>query len=831
MTAYGTPAQDHTELGLGVGWKQNPEWPTLVLSGLRDALRSDDMARLAGFATVGIEIARSGHLEVATAISQLLYVRLTGGRGVLAEDRASTSDVVHAVLAREPEPATLDFSADRLAGVLADATDMDDEAARLNWRAGEGFAGLDDPGAAGLAFLDAARSSLWLDDWEQAATAAARADECFGDGADARGEVESLAIQAEASIAFGDLLQAEAALTRARALLPIARSAQMHALLARLEARLEIERGNDSDAHLGLRHALRVSRRTDDHELQAVILEDLAILTESTKGPRAAAAWWSKALTEAEQAGPRRELEIARGAGLNAFESGELNEAIGILGRALERQADTKPNPEFARVKAEWGALVLTRALRALQQQGRASAEPDLDQGEAALKDAIREFVTRADIEWTGIAARNLKVVWRLQGKQCEGSAWLRRAVPDDQGSQVAAELLREAALLGVGCPDQTEWAADWLLSAVGESNRESWAMTLALESEALDSGDLLQDTDGAVALMTLACEVADTNADWGYGDLLNDLGVRLSSANRHDEAEDAFEKALEIARQEENRALQSLALANLAELRLLSRDADVARQQFTQSAELAEEVGDIDRAIESLAGAARIEITDDLPDAEETARKMADLAGRGASPEGLAVVLSTEASAAFTRGAYVTAFTLWRRAARLDEDNRGERLAYALNALAINGNRTRFERELERAAGTLERDSQTIDFCEGILRAAPIWASMGDGDAAGMVIATSTALAGATLTSTKLSMDARSLFMRSLGTMRVGQLVASSIEEQGVAIAEPFDRHLTEILGEEAAGAVRWVLRWADDESDLDDPEIDDESSPSSDA
>lgn len=100
--------------------------------------------------------------------------------------------------------------------------------------------------------------------------------------------------------------------------------------------------------------------------------------------------------------------------------------------------------------------------------------------------------------------------------------------------------------------------------------------------------------------------------------------------------------------------------------------------------------------------------------------------------------------------------------------------------------------------------------------------ASMGDGDAAGMVIAT--------LTSTKLSMDARSLFMRSLGTMRVGQLVASSIEEQGVAVAEPFDRHLKEILGEEGAGAVRWVLRWADDESDLDAPELDDESSSSSD-
>ncbi|MBN9104487.1 MAG: hypothetical protein J0I14_05755 [Propionibacteriaceae bacterium] len=805
-------------MGLDPGWKRDPEWPLLLLRGLGDARREGNVNRLVGFAALGFELAQERHLELATAICQIAWMTPESPKGALREGAASTHEVVRAVLDRQSEPATLGVAIDRLAALLAHLIDQDVEAAQLSWRAGEGFDTLDEPDSAGLAYQAAAASWLHQGRWQESMNAASLSVERFRESSNSRGEAESLTVHAEASIESGDLVQAQADLTLVEHLLPLVRSTHLRAVLARTQARVGIERGDRESPHEGLRRALRLSKRTDDGELQVVILHDLAILTESTVGPRASAAWWGKALTAAEAIGARfRELEIARGAALNASKCGRLDDGITILGRALERSETGDRSLIHARARADCAALVLTRATRALGDAGRATAEPDLERGEAALREALGVFVASADAEWAGIASRNLKLVWRLQGRQCEGSAWLR-LVAQDAASPTAEDLMYEAALLGVTCPDDGAWATDWLLSADVGSDREAWAMALAHESLTLDSGDLLQDSERAVALMRLACEVTGGEASWAYGDLVNDLGVRLGRADRVEDARDAFEQALATAIRDENRALESLVLANLAEMQVRTQETEAARQRFARSAQLAEDVGDIDQAISSWAGVVRIVMLDDSDGAAEVARRMTALADQGASADSQATALSTEASMAFLRGAYVKASRLWRRAARLSGDHRGEHLAFALDALARTGDQSAYERELERAASSFARDSQAIAFSQGILRTAYTWVSAGDADAAGRVVAMSTALAGATLASDRLSTDPQSLFMRSLAVMHAGQLVIESVEEKRELVAEAFDRHLEDILGKESAVALRSVLAWSGEAEDTDD-------------
>lgn len=810
--------RDDSSLGLSAGWNLDPDWQILLMRALGDAVQVRDRARLVEFSKLGVELCHEGHARIASAIAQVLQmVTHPMSATSIREHMAEPDYVVETALHHGPQADLLQVSVDRLAGVIADAIGMSAAASDLNWRAARGFDLLGDPESAAFAFQTAGANWLLLERPERAVDAASRAVERFRARGDLRGEAEALLTYAEAAIETGDLARADECVSRVGELVQHLRSTHLTAVWKRTRARIDIELGREEDAHLLLMDSLRGSRRSGDPELEVVVLHDLAILTESAKGPKRAARWWSKALGRAEEWGfAARELDIARGASLNAMEIAGLDVAIDILVRATQRHRESRPAPFYERARAEMGALLLARATRQLSQDGRGGADRSFEEGEDALKTAIVEFVTVGDAEWAGRAARNLKLSLRLQGKQCDGAAWLRSAASGSD-NPAAKELSIEAALLGIGCPEQAAWSASRLRSQPAPSDGEALVIQLARESYTLDNGDLLQDTDSSLALMRLACDLAEAADYWGYGDLVNDLGVRLTSANLSDEAEAAFTRTVEIAEQEENRVLKSLALANLAEMHSRRSENDVAWQLFAQSAELAESVGDLDQAIAAWSGTTRIDFEDSHARAAETTRRMADLASRGVSPEARATALSAQASTAYIRGAYMKAFTVWRRAAALPSDNRGEYLAFALDALARRQDRERFERELERTASSLGRDAETIDFCTRILRAAFTWASVGDTDAASLTVATSAALAGATLTSTELSTDTKSLFMRSMVALRAGELVVSELDDGGSRVSEAVDRHVRALIGEEPAEALRWILEWASDDSDLD--------------
>lgn len=819
MTDLARPPRIDTHLGLSTGWNLDPDWQILLMSALRDAVQLRDEVRLVGFARLGVELCREGQVRIASAVAQVLQMTVEPKEaGRIRDHMAEPVYVVEAALAQDPQAKPLPVSVDHLAGAIADAIGMYAAAAELNMRAGRGFDKLGDADSAGFAYQTAGGNWLWLERPEQALNASSAAVERFRDSGNLRGEAEALLTYAEAAIEVGDLSRADECVSRVGELVPRLRSTHLTTVWRRTRARIDIALGRSEEAHRLLVQALRASRRSGDSELEVVILHDLAILAESAKGPKRAAQWWRKALTRAEESGlAARELDIARGASLNAMETDSLDAAIGILEQATQRHAESRPTPFFERARAEMGALLLARGARQLSEGGRTSADLSLEQGDEALKTAIAEFVSVGDADWAGRAARNLKLSWRLQGKQCEGTAWLRSAASGSPGSAAASGLSIEAAMLGIGCPEQAEWSASWIRSQAAQSDGEALAMELARESYMLDSGDLLQDTDGSLALMRLACDVAKTAEYWGYGDLVNDLGIRLARADLSDQAETAFSRAVDIAEREENRALKSLALANLAELHSRRSENDVARRLFALSAELAEAVGDLDQAIASWAGTTRIDIDGSQTRAAETTRRMVDLASRGVSPQARATTLSAQATAAYVRGAYAKAFTNWRRAASLASDNRGEYLAFALDALARRHDRERFERELERTVSSLGRNIETIDFCNRILRAAFTWASAGDADAASLTIATSTALAGATLTSTQISTDAQSLFMRSMAALRAGELVINELDDGGSAVADSVDRHVRALIGDEPAEALRWILEWANDDTDTD--------------
>ena len=811
------PSRDFDSwLGLEADWRNHTDWPSRILERLREALQVNDTERLAQFAGHAEELIAYEHPEIAAAICQILFLKMRGpGGGISKGGRASIPDIVNALIDFQATDDKLSACVMKLAGSLAASAQMYAQAGDLNRRAADILDHLGERTLSAEAHLGTAQARLAEGRWELAGQAAAQASKRFALSGDPHEETRALIIHVQALLALGELAEGEDLVSRAIELLPRLRSAEVRAVTKRTQARLQIERGEYVDAHTNLRVALRISRRTGDAYLESLILQDLAILTETTKGAKPAAAWWAKALNRAEGAiSPSRELEIARGAGLNALENDRPSVGADILKRALERHTETRPHPIYEQVQADWSAMMLNRLAQDLEQGGWRTAEPQLAEVEGTLDEAICAFVEWHDAEWAGIAAKNQKLVGRLRDRQCDVATRLREVANQSDHREVVQAVLAEAALLGVGCLASENWASEWLLSVGQGKHDESWVMHVAKEAETLDQGDVLQDTDRAIRLLEIACAVAGRQGHWAYGDLVNDLGVKLANAGRAEEAIGSFELALRIAQEHDNRVLASLTLGNLAELNVRAGESDRARSLFRRSAELAEQVGDSDKAIHSWSAILRSGLAEDTEDVAEVTKKLTDLETGGVSPDARAAVLSAQAAAAYRRAAFGKASALWARAANHDQDHLGERLALSLDARARTGNRSRFELQLERAVARLGRDSQTLDFSKKLLGAAQIWMETADADATALTLAVSTALAAATLSTSKTSDDPQSLYFQSISTLVAVQLTIESIQDQAARpLLTLLDRHLREMVGEDGAESIYNVMEWVKDQ------------------
>lgn len=268
-----------------------------------------------------------------------------------------------------------------------------------------------------------------------------------------------------------------------------------------------------------------------------------------------------------------------------------------------------------------------------------------------------------------------------------------------------------------------------------------------ALAQDAVSIDNLFGDSESAIALYDLAAGYLLAEEDQVYyGNVLNDSGRLLALDNKYGQALERLALADQIAQRTSNRVLGALVEGNLGEIALRGRNAQEAREHFLVSARLSEALGDLEDASTSWSSIANSYLVQDQPDllqAADAAQRSVRLAEQSRSSDALARSLSSRASIAWTEQNYEEAFGLWLQAAELIPiPARAEYRAFALDALAVQGDWRRFNRQLEKFARESQKAHANVMFSRELFRPASRWLTKGSVYRAGKTLAYAALLA-----------------------------------------------------------------------------------------
>jgi tetratricopeptide (TPR) repeat protein len=403
-------------------------------------------------------------------------------------------------------------------------------------------------------------------------------------------------------------------------------------------------------------------------------------------------------------------------------------------GSALERGDELA----WARLTADLGALA------SLDEKG---AEAIL-----LLSSALSAFLAARDKKWGLLTARNAAVALVDGGETLEAEAAIRRAAK-------ALRLPREDAA------DLYEWFGRVLLDR-GQPRRAARAFGRAVSLYGATQVPRRSDRLGEIAAAFLEADAAHEAvrfftqalsahepglAEIPRYQLLNDRAVALLALGRDRVADADLSKALEQAREQQDRAIQATLLANLSEIRRraggvtvalgYAREAVALVRETANEVELADVLGTLGLAESAAIG----------PGAGETAfRTSLGLARKHRLRAAEAVALGGLAQGDFAKGRHRKALALYEQAALIEREqndhrHEAESLAAVVEAAAHLRDVKKFEQHLQRLIDVVQKDGGPVDVAlAGIARSGGVWLRHGELETAAETFSTGILLAAA---------------------------------------------------------------------------------------
>jgi tetratricopeptide (TPR) repeat protein len=730
-------------------WRSRPNWFEYLAGMVGAALvAEEDDPFLELLAEVGALLA-SGHEEVAALVAQAALHRSLHGRVITRNfdakqvtDSERLDDDIAAVVRAEPSSRLRAAALDAVGRLMVEQRRYE-KARDAYLAAAEGWNALSEESLRALSLLRAGASAKHLEDIGDSVLLSRRAFDVFEGLGDVPGMLWAVLNLVQAESLRGDIDASRELLREARELKSGLRDGHASASIALEEAILAVEDGDVAAARDGFRKAYRSGRRRQDLNQALVAAKNLAFIAAEEQQQARSTKWWGVAADLASKLHDwREEQDVQRVRGVVLAQGGHFDEAIAAFDRALEINIEHESMLDLARTRADEGAVVLEYAIKGGISDAR--FEELTARGVALLNHARTELEQLADFEWAAIAVRNLRTAWVLRNAEADGATILIDAAErlDEVDVAYCVELRRNAAWLllasGTMAADDPRPAA-WLIESAtafsGDGVERAWSLAQQAGAAA-DRG--FEQT--ALRLFDTAIEGLDVEENSSaFGNILNDSSLVVERQGDLDEAHRRLLRVEEIALRAQDRVLLNLAWSNLGETAVRQGDDEAAREYFSRSIGLAEELGDAERVAIGLASLANTYVNDEDQVSEaarlgERALSVADVSG---SEEARLRAASTTASVAFAQGDFETAFRIWSECADSESAADGaEHQAYALDSLAQLGNWPRFKRELDKYARRAQKAGSQFAFVEKLHLSALTWLRHGRAAAAGTVLA-----------------------------------------------------------------------------------------------
>ncbi|WP_159540893.1 tetratricopeptide repeat protein [Aeromicrobium sp. 9AM] len=700
------------------GWRDREDGSELVAGAFVAALKNGSHADLVEYADIAAEFADYGMLGVATQMVRGLLSRIAMQKNRPADEVLALLDsnaVVDAsgLMDILGDPQTLlDVRILGLIAHLARAQNRNNDALRHFMAAAEaaGSLGFELDEAINYQSLGALYSEIG--DLEEATSFSDRALDIYASMGDWGRLIATRLNQVQVLISQERYADAELVLDQLREPVLRLRDGHYSASWKRCGLLIEIKQGQVNLARAELVKLYQSRMRAGDLRLAETLARDIAILTEDVRDEKAAVPWWRKALTLSQRLGDHHEQQImAHALAVALLRDNQFEDAIAAFSVSLDADSNDVYEDDANQALADRGTAHLAFALDLLERAKRrtkdakANAEEawtHLATAESELLRSIEFFHATRDIEWSLRTATNLRAVWIAANKLSYGAqvmgGWARQVESWDSG--YAASLYRLAATLNVEPGQDSELASSQLLQAAEIDAREQRLDASAVLADAhilarsdLSLLDRLAAFDRAIALARQDGDMALV------GDILNDSALVAVEEQDWDKANDRLRAADEVAEQSSNRVLAAMVKGNLGEIYSRQSQFEIARQYFAEASALAEQVGDLESAADSMASSANSMLSlGKSAELEQAVRDAETLAERSRSSSARARARSSRASLLYSKGEFSEAFRAWEDASKLVEPSeRHEYRRLALEALVAEGDYSKFNVALER--------------------------------------------------------------------------------------------------------------------------------------
>lgn len=822
-------------------WRAQPDWPEHLAAAVGQALVATTVEPFEALLGEVDLLLSSGHEEEAAWVSRAaLYRAVHGpaGHEFSADGLFKVDNIRAEIEAAAQNRGNDELRASSLGALGRTLTHQRDyKNALLAYRtAAEAWCALRKRSDAALQYLRAGGAALNLPDGAaDAVEFSTRARTLFEEEGDAVAATWAILNLAQARVKLGDLESAHQLLTQGGAQGVALRDGHLTASVELEKALLAIDAQDPRSAHEGFLRAYRSAARRKDEEQAFVAAKNLAVLAGNQNEPRSSIRWWRTAVELADERRDWRDQQGCRYAlGMELAAQELYAEAIPILDAAARINRERGATLDADRITADRGAVELDRAIKGDLPDGE--FDQVVSRATRILLRAMTDLEEAGDYEWAEIAVRNLRTAWTLQKIEKRGASTLLRAAGKTHiaSEGYAEELRRNAAWLmlssGSSAEDDSR-PAQWLIEAARNSASDSAGRASALAREAgVLSNRGFNET--ALTLYDAAFRELDRVGQASvYGNILNDSVLVLAELGRTEEAHSRLVEVESIARETNNRVLLSLALANLGETAIRRNDVVAARLYLREVVDLSTQTGDDDAVAGALAKLSNTYVNE--VDGVETATALSaeaqKAAARAGTHEAWLHAQSAAASASFARDDYETAFQLWMECAQAEPAEDGaEHQAFALDALARQGNWPRYRRVLERMIRRAQAEGAQFAFVEKLHLSALSWLHQGRPAAAGKVLAYGVLLA-IEAASKKAGRDGRILstaerereYLRiasPMGALKAVLLLMDlPVRSQSVA-RRAYERTVRSVAPDDAdqllAAVESWVL--SEDEEDL---------------
>ncbi|MBF4511429.1 tetratricopeptide repeat protein [Plantibacter sp. VKM Ac-2885] len=804
--------RDGTDLDAAVAWGEG------LAKQVGSALASDDDAPMLALLEEVEPLVRNANDYFARLVTQAGLLRVIHGVRLAQLSHVDQSldldrfDVVFDEALEVGSQAALSGAALGAAGLLYGSRQEYRRAVVAHETAAARWASVGRPESEATELLRAGASAFHVESMGSALERSALARAAYERMGDTHGVIWATLNMAQAADR-GDGDAARELVQEARALSIGLRDGHITCSILIQEGVLDAENGQHEAAKEHFSKAYRSARRRGAADQALVAAKNLGLLHTEIDQPLRAATWWDKTVSLAivlSDWHEHQEAERARGVAL--ARAGRYQDAVASFDRAIALNEDNQSSLDAARSRADKGAVLLEYALRGEVSDSR--FDELVAQAISLLNTARGELEALGDFEWAATTLRNLRTAWTLQKTEADGAATLRGQAGryGESAPAYAAELQRIAAWLALsaGSTDDEIWQL--LRDAVAVTTDDTVEQAWALAKEAANLADRGFD-DAAVHLYDAGLERLSPKADpSAFGNILNDSVIVLERLERLDEVRERLLVVEAIARESKDRVLLSLALSNLGETAVRQENKALARDYFTASVSLAEEIGDDNRVAVGLASIANTYVTaDEVEEADAYSRRALVAAQTAGSDEAWLRATSATASVAYLRDDYEAAFTAWDQCVlRAGASDAGDYPAFALDSLAQIGDWPRFRRQLDRYSRGAQRAQSQAGFVEDLHLPALTWLKNGRPAAAGTVLAYSLLLAfeGASITygprgrelSTAERNEALTQISAPLGAARAIFVLLELPKREAQTVRRAYERTINRAAGDDAA-------------------------------